>query len=234
MQAFMNEKPSSKLSNAALQKRTLLPEKPTAITLSGKYVRLEPLVVSRDAKPLFDVSNGSPLKLREQTIESYDADALIWRYMFEGPFNSFADFEISLQTNARASNGLCLCVFDAMSNRQVGMVNFMNNSPAHLKIELGGIWYSPIVQRTQANTEATYLMLKHAFGLGYRRLEWKCHADNERSRRTALRMGFKFESIQESHMIMKDSNRDTAWFRILEKEWPEVQKNLELCLYSKW
>jgi RimJ/RimL family protein N-acetyltransferase len=96
----------------------------------------------------------------------------------------------------------------------------MNNSPADLKIELGGIWYSPAVQRTPANTEATYLMLQHAFELGYRRVEWKCHSDNERSRQAALRMGFKFEGIQESHMIVKGRIAIRPGFAI-ETEWPE-------------
>jgi RimJ/RimL family protein N-acetyltransferase len=114
----------------------------------------------------------------------------------------------------------------------VGVTNYMNNFPQHLKVELGSIWYSPIVQRTHANTEATYLMLKHAFELGYRRLEWKCDALNERSRRAALRMGFQFEGIQDSHFIIKDRNRDTAWFRILDREWGDVKSHLEKLLYA--
>ena len=126
-----------------------------------------------------------------------------------------------------------MCVFDISSGLQIGVANFMNNIPSHLKIELGGIWYSPIVQKSSANTEATYLMLKHCFELGYRRVEWKCHSLNERSRKSALRMGFKFEGIQESHMIAKNCNRDTAWFRVLESEWPEVKQNLEQLLARK-
>lgn len=223
----------SQLPAAVLARCDLLPPKPAPVTLVGQYVRLEPLLVARDAPALFDVSNGSPITLGERAVDAYDADALIWRYLFEGPFENLEDFRASLQTHVDAANGLCLCVFDLASGRQVGVTNFMNNSPAHLKIELGGIWYSPIVQRTQANTEATYLMLKHAFDLGYRRLEWKCHAHNERSRRAALRMGFKFEGIQESHMIVKGRNRDTAWFRILEAEWPEVKEKLEALLYNR-
>jgi RimJ/RimL family protein N-acetyltransferase len=219
------------LPAAVLARRDLLPDKPAPVTLTGQYVRLEPLVVARDAQPLFEVSNGNAITLGERSIDAYDADVLIWRYMFDGPFENMANFAAGLQAHVNASNGLCLCVFDLASGRHVGVTNFMNNSPAHLKIELGGIWYSPVVQRTQANTEATYLMLKHAFDLGYRRLEWKCHSHNERSRRAALRMGFKFEGIQESHMIVKGRNRDTAWFRILETEWPEVKEKLELLLY---
>lgn len=208
-----------------LARRTLLPEKPTTVVLSGKYVRLEPLLLARDAKPLFEVSNGTPITLKDRSIESYDADALIWRYMFDGPFRTLADFETYLSSYLHASNGLCLCVFDIQSGRQIGVTNFMNNSPAHLKIELGGIWYSPIAQRTAANSEATYLMLKHAFELGYRRIEWKCHANNERSRLAAMRLGFTFEGIQENHMIVKGCSRDTAWFRIIDTEWPELKKN---------
>jgi RimJ/RimL family protein N-acetyltransferase len=210
-----------------------LPLKPAPVTLAGQYVRLEPLVVARDAPSLFEVSNGNPITLGERSVDAYDADSLIWRYMFDGPFENIEDFRAGLPTHVDAANGLCLCVFDLASGRQVGVTNFMNNSPAHLKIELGGIWYSPVVQRTQANTEATYLMLTHAFDLGYRRLEWKCHAHNERSRRAALRMGFKFEGIQESHMIVKGRNRDTAWFRLLEAEWPEVKEKLEALLYNR-
>ncbi len=216
-----------------LARREQLPLKPAPVTLTGRYVRLEPLVIARDAQPLFEFSNGSPITLEERSIEAYDADTLIWRYMFNGPFASLADFSASLQEQVNAANGLCLCVFDLASGRQVGAANYMNNVPAHLKIELGSIWYSPVAQRSKANTEATYLMLKHAFALGYRRLEWKCHSHNERSRRSALRMGFKFEGIQDSHLIVKGRNRDTAWFRILDIEWPEVQAHLERLLYGR-
>jgi RimJ/RimL family protein N-acetyltransferase len=213
-----------------LCKRELLPEKPSPTTLHGRYVRLEPLVVGRDTVKLFEVSNGSPIVLGNRSLASYDAKDIIWRYLFDGPFVNINDFTASLSLQVSAPNGLCLCVFDVASNQPVGVVNFMNNQPAHLKIELGGIWYSPIVQGTKANTEATYLMLHHAFNLGYRRVEWKCNALNERSRRSALRMGFQFEGIQESHLIIKGYNRDTAWFRLLDTEWPNVKKKLEQML----
>jgi RimJ/RimL family protein N-acetyltransferase len=215
-----------------LARRSQLPLKPTPVTLTGRYVRLESLVMERDVPPLFELSNGSPISLGDRSVEAYDADGLIWRYMFSGPFETLAEFSATMQGQVDAANGLCLCVFDVASGRQVGAANYMNNVPDHLKIELGSIWYSPLVQRTPANTEATYLMLKHAFELGYRRLEWKCHSLNERSRRAALRMGFKFEGIQENHLIVKNRNRDTAWFRILDSEWPEVQAHLEQLLYS--
>ena len=220
------------LPASILARRSWLPDKPTLVKLMGEYVYLEPLIASRDAKTLFAMSNGTPITLGERSVSAYSSDELIWRYMFDGPFENEVDFEASLIPYINAPTGLAFCVFDRSSRRQVGVANFMNNSPAHLKIELGGIWYSPIVQRTQANTEATYLMLKAAFDLGYRRVEWKCDSQNQRSRYAALKIGFKFEGIQESHMIMKNCNRDTAWFRMLESEWPEAKKKLEALLYK--
>ncbi len=220
------------LSDEVLAKRAQLPLKPEAVILTGTFVRLEPLVVERDAASLFAVSNGDPITIGDRTIEAYDADALVWRYMSGGPYDSLDDFKASLQRQVEAPNALCLCVFDVASGQPIGVTNLMNNAPADLKIELGGIWYSPVMQSTGANTEATYLMLQHAFGLGYRRLEWKCHSHNERSRRSALRMGFVFEGIQEQHIIVKNRNRDTTWFRILDSEWPEVKIKLETRLYG--
>lgn len=222
-----------KLPTNTLERRTQLPEKPSPVILSGKYIRLEPLVVERDAQRLFEMSNGSALELGDRSMNSYNADELVWRYMFDGPFNNVEELAGSLQSQVNASNGCCMCVFDVSSGTQIGIANFMNNIPSHLKIELGGIWYSPIVQKSPANTEAIYLMLKHCFELGYRRVEWKCHSLNERSRQVAIRMGFKFEGIQENHMIAKNCNRDTAWFRILDNEWPKVKQNLEQLLTRK-
>jgi len=183
-----------KLPEAILARRAQLPLKPATATLTGRRIRLAPLVVERDAPALFAVSNGDPITIGHRTVGAYDADALVWRYLSGGPFATLDDFAASLHRQVEAPNALCLCVFDLASNRQIGVTNLMNNVPADLKIELGGIWYSPVMQRTGANTEATYLMLKHAFGLGYRRLEWKCHDHNERSRQSALRMGFTFRA----------------------------------------
>jgi RimJ/RimL family protein N-acetyltransferase len=214
-----------------LANRDRLPTRLTPVTLTGQYVRLEPLQLERDAEALHTVSNGTPIQLNGRSIDSYDT-SLIWHYLFAGPFATLDDLIGYLRPQVEANNGLCMCVFDRASGRQVGVANYMNNAPEHLKVELGSIWYSPIVQRTHANTEATYLMLKHAFELGYRRVEWKCDSLNERSRRAALRMGFQFEGIQDSHMIIKGRNRDTAWFRMLDQDWAEAKMHLEGMLYS--
>jgi RimJ/RimL family protein N-acetyltransferase len=220
------------LEPATLALAHQLPRKPAPVTLNGRFVRLEPLDLARDAAALWRVSNGEAISVGDRSIDPYDAEKLIWRYLFAGPFGSLADFVAYCEQQRDAADGLCLTVFDAATGTQIGMVNFMSNAPAHLKIELGGIWYSPIAQGTKANAEATYLMLGHAFGLGYRRVEWKCNALNVRSRRAALRLGFQFEGIQESHMIVKGRNRDTAWYRILAHEWPAVEHHLSQQLYE--
>jgi RimJ/RimL family protein N-acetyltransferase len=210
-----------------LERRAELPLKIAPVTLAGRWVRLEPYDPARDAGPLFAVSNGQATALGERSIATYDADELIWRYMFGGPFTDVDAFVAYMRGQHEAANGLCLTVFDIATDRQVGICNYMTNMPEHLKIELGSIWYSPLVQRTNANLESTYLMLRHAFDLGYRRVEWKCDSLNERSRRAALRMGFQFESIQDAHFIIKNRNRDTAWYRVLDREWPGVKAQIE-------
>jgi RimJ/RimL family protein N-acetyltransferase len=221
-----------KLPDNILAPAKKLPVKPDPVTITGRYVRLEPTDLERDGARLYAISNGQPASLGDHTIDAYDPDERIWRYMFSGPFTTEEAFLAHMRPQINAANGLCYTVFDIPTNQQVGIINYMNNFPDHLKIELGSIWYSPLVQRSHANAESTYLLLKHAFELGYRRLEWKCNALNERSRRSALRMGFQFEGIQEAHMIVKGCNRDTAWFRILDKDWPDAQRKLETLLYS--
>jgi RimJ/RimL family protein N-acetyltransferase len=223
---------SPHLPDELLRRSYNLPLKPAPVVLPGRFVRLEPLALHH-AAVLYAHSNGAPIELACRTYPAYDADELIWRYLFVGPFADFAGFERYIVESIGGADRLVFCVVEQESDQPVGVVNLMSNAPAHLRIELGGIWYSPIVQRTQANLESTYLMLSHCFGLGYRRVEWKCDSRNERSRRAALRMGFAFEGIQEYHMIVKGRSRDTAWFRMLDHEWPAVQARLETMLYGR-
>ena len=207
-----------------------LPRKPDLVTLAGELVMLRPVDIEADSEPLFAGSDGRPITLGTRSIPAYDADAMIWRYMPWGPFEDADAMRSSLASQAAALDGIPLTVVDRPTGRQVGIVNLMTNDPSSLKIELGGIWYSPIVQRTGANAEATWLMLQHVFGLGYRRVEWKCDSLNARSRHAALRMGFQFEGIQEQHRITKGRNRDTAWFRIVAEEWPAVDARLRALI----
>lgn len=213
-----------------LARCALLPLKPDEAVLIGRRVRLQPLDLERDVPLLHVRSNGSPAQMGVRSIDAYDADALVWRYMSVGPFADEAALRDSLREQVNAPDRLALCVIDRDSESPVGVVNLMSNSPANLSIELGSIWYSPLAQGTGANSEAAYLMLLHVFSLGYRRVVWKCDALNARSRAAAQRIGFQFEGIHEQHMILKGRNRDTAWFRILDSEWANVRAGLELLV----
>ena len=188
-----------------LARRTDLPKKPAPITLTGSLVQLRPLDLDADVDELHALSNTP------------DCDERVWRYMSGGPFATAIDLRNWLAAQDAADDGRPFTVF--MHDRRVGVANLIANQPQHLKIELGSIWYAPTAQRTGASREATMLLLAHVFALGYRRAEWKCDALNEPSRRAALSYGFKFEGIQEAHYIIKDRNRDTAWFRMLDHEW---------------
>lgn len=218
------------LSDEILERRSKLPLKPAPVTLTGRTVRLTPPDLEHDLAPLHSVSNGQPIDWGDRRADGFDADALIWRYMTGGPFSGEEDLAAWLRSQIESPNGLCLCVHDLAANRPIGTVGIINNSPSDLKVELGHIWYSPVAQRTAANTESVAMLLQHVFELGYRRVEWKCHALNERSRQAALRLGFTFEGIQQYHYIIKGRSRDTAWFRILDHEWPRVKALLDKLL----
>ena len=221
------------LSEETLARRDILPRKPEAVVLRGKRIRLQPLELARDIPPLFARSNGQPASLGTHSIEAYDADQLIWRYMSAGPFADEDGLRAWLGTQVETPDTLALSVYDIDTDSLIGVTNLMSNNPQHLSIELGNIWYSPLVQKTGVNTEAIYLMLNHVFNLGYRRVIWKCDALNTRSRRSALRLGFQFEGIHEQHLIVKGRNRDTAWFRILDNEWDAVRQQLEARLEAR-
>jgi RimJ/RimL family protein N-acetyltransferase len=208
-----------RLPDEVLARRSALPRKPEPVVLTGPRLKLVPLVVERDAEALHAVSNGEPARWGDRTVDAYDPDEAVWRYMPGGPFDDVAGLAAYLAKLVAAPDGLCLCVTDGTSGQPLGAVNYQANMPEHLKVELGNIWYGPVAQGTGANTEATHLLLEHAFGLGYRRVEWKCDALNRRSRRAAERLGFTFEGIQDAHYIVKGRNRDTAWFRMLDSEW---------------
>ena len=112
------------------------------------------------------------------------------------------------------------------------MASYLRIDPTNGEIEVGHLAYSPRLQRTPAATEAMYLMMRHAFDLGYRRYEWKCNASNGPSRSAAERLGFAFEGVFRQHMIVKGRNRDTAWFSILDTEWPERRAIFAKCLMA--
>jgi RimJ/RimL family protein N-acetyltransferase len=112
-----------------------------------------------------------------------------------------------------------------------GMASYLEIRPSMASIEMGYIWFAPFLQRTRQSTEALFLMLRHAFDeLGYRRVQWRCNALNNRSRATASRLGFVFEGIFYQHMIVKGRNRDTAWYSLLDHEWPACRARFQAWL----
>ncbi len=183
------------------------------VVLEGRLVRLEPLDVERHADDLYAAQAVAPE---------------IWMYLPDGPFSSEADFRAWLVTRAAASDPLFYAIVDRASGCALGMASYLRINPDHGVIEVGYIWYSPVLQRTPAATETMYLMARHVFeDLGYRRYEWKCNALNEPSRRAALRLGFRYEGTFRQHMVVKDQNRDTAWYSMLDSEWPAVKAAFE-------
>src|SRR5262249_47942743 len=132
---------------------------------------------------------------------------------------------------ASTDDPLFFGIVDGATGCAAGYASYMRIEPAHRAIEVGGILYTPALQRTRGATEAMYLMARHAFeDLGYRRYEWKCDSQNEPSRRSALRLGFTFEGIFRQHMIVRGRNRDTAWYSIIDNEWPSRKQAFQRWL----
>lgn len=165
------------------------------------------------------------------THDGSDEAVRMWTYMAYGPWPDEPAMRGWLDTLPASEDPLFLTVIDRRAGDPVGIVTFMNVDPAMRHLELGNIWFVPRAQRTRANTEAVYLMLREAFDeLGHRRVEWKCDSLNARSRAAAERLGFTFEGIFRQHMVVKGRNRDTAWYAMLDGEWPAVKANMERWL----
>jgi RimJ/RimL family protein N-acetyltransferase len=197
-------------------------ELPRHRDLVGTFVWLAPVDPPVHAEALWACSHG------DARTES------LWTYMPYGPFPEVADMRAWLERCAASEDPLFFAVIDGPSAAPVGMASMLNVDPAMRRLELGHIWYGPAAQRSRANTEAAALLLRVAFDeLGNRRVEWKCDALNERSTAAALRLGFTFEGIFRQHMVVKGRNRDTAWFAMLDTEWPERKANLERWLSSE-
>ena len=193
-------------------------QRPRATTLEGRVVRMVPLDPVAHAGALFDATRG-------------EENEQLWLYLFEGPFATRAAFDSHLQQKASSEDPLFFAIVDKSSGDAVGYASYLRIEPAHRVIEVGNILYTPGLQRTIGATEAMYLMARHVFeDLGYRRYEWKCNALNAPSRKAALRLGFTFEGVFRQHMMVKGRNRDTAWFSMLDSEWPKRKAAFERWL----
>jgi len=188
----------------------------SGVALEGELARLEPVDVARHAAQLFAAQSSAPE---------------LWEYLPYGPFWSEAAFRVWLTERAASSDPLFYTIIERTSGRALGMASFLRVEPGHGVIEVGHIWYSPPLQRTRLATDAMYVMARHVFDdLGYRRYEWKCNALNEPSRRAAVRLGFTFEGVFRQHMVIKGENRDTAWYSMLDGEWPAAKAAFEAWL----
>lgn len=187
--------------------------------LEGERIALEPLEPERHGDALYAASHGSEEAKR------------IWTYLPDGPFADLASFRRWLDPKPFEPDRLYYAFRDKRSQRLGGMATYLDIRPAMGSIEIGYIWFAPFLQRTPQATEALYLLLAYAFdGLGYRRMQWRCNALNEKSRNAATRLGFRFEGIFYQHMVVKGCNRDTAWYSVLDVEWPQVRANFERWL----
>ena len=190
--------------------------RPGAVTLQGRYGRVERLAPGRHGGDLWSALQG------------HDE---IWTYMSAyGPFADAAAFQQWLASREQLVDPYYYTILDT-SGRALGLSTLMEIRPEHRSIEVGHIVYSPALQRTPLATEAQYLLAAYVFDtLGYRRYEWKCNALNSASRRAALRFGFGFEGVLRQHMIAKGRNRDTAYFSMLDSEWPARKATFERWL----
>jgi RimJ/RimL family protein N-acetyltransferase len=195
---------------------------PEARVADGRWIRLEPVDAARHGPVLYAASHGDA------------ATEELWTYMAYGPFPSAAAMEEWLGQCATSRAVVYHVVVDKASGQPCGMAAYQNIVPADRRLEIGHIWYAPRAQRGVANTETAYLLVREAFDrLGYRRVEWKCNALNERSRAAARRLGFRYEGTFRAHMIVKGRNRDTAWFAMTDEDWPRVRAHFEQWLDAK-
>ncbi len=185
--------------------------------LVGRSCRLERIDAARHAAELYEAYGDAP-------------DGRDWTYLLAGPFETFAVYRTYLAVVAEQSDPMHYAIIDAGNGKAVGTLALMRIDATNGVIEVGSVTYSPRLKRTRMATEAMALLLKHVFDdLGYRRFEWKCDALNAPSRAAALRYGFTFEGIFRQAVVTRQRNRDTAWFSIIDSEFPALH-----TAYSQW
>lgn len=192
--------------------------RPERARLEGQYCALEPLDPARHGRDLLGAHESAP-------------DARLWTYLTAGPFHDDAEFHAYLQAIAGSADALHFAVVDAVTQRASGTLSLMRMDPANGVIEVGHVAFSPGLQRTRASTEAQYLLMRYVFDeLQYRRYEWKCDHLNTPSCQAALRLGFQFEGVFRNAVVYKQRSRDTAWYSIIDSEWPVRREAFERWL----
>lgn len=191
------------------------PRAPDVDVLDGRFVRLERLSCDRHGAALFQAYSG------------HDA---VWTYLPVGPFHSSAQYQRWVRENETSTDPYFFAIQDKMSGKWAGVGSFLRITPNAGTIEVGFLTFSPQLQRTPAATEAMFLMMQWAFEAGYRRYEWKCDALNVPSRRAAQRLGFSYEGVFRQATVVKGRNRDTAWFAVIDREWPALKEAFHVWL----
>ena len=192
--------------------------RPDGRTLEGRYCCLEVLDPVRHAEDLYAAF-------------SEDRTGELWTYMVDGPYSSFDTFLAAVEKAGTARGFLYYAVLEKSTGLALGRAAYLRVDPVMGNMEVGSIAYSPRLQRTNMATEAVYLMLRHAFDdLGYRRCEWKCDSLNAASRRAAVRLGFSYEGLFRQAMVYKGRNRDTAWYAMVDGDWPGIRQGVERWL----
>jgi RimJ/RimL family protein N-acetyltransferase len=188
---------------------------PGAVTLQGRFCSVEPLEAKRHSDPLW------------QAVKGHDE---LWAYMRCGPFADEDAFRAFMLHRETRPDRTAYAIIDPKGGVK-GTFCLMETRPEDRVIEVGSIFYAPSMQQSALGTEAQYLLMRHVFEeLGYRRYEWKCNALNLKSRRAAERYGFTFEGVFRQDAIIKGRNRHTAWFSIIDKEWPLLKQRFERWL----
>jgi RimJ/RimL family protein N-acetyltransferase len=193
--------------------------RPERIEIEGRLVRVEPLDADRHAAELYHLLHGDPDRER------------VWDYLPYGPFPDQAGYEAWVRDVVSRDDPMFYAIRRKRTGQVQGVASLMEIRPQHGVIEIGHINLSTALQNTVEATEGLYLLMRYAMDdLRYRRFEWKCNALNQGSRSAAGRLGFSYEGTFYQHSVPKGHNRDTAWFSILDYEWPAIRANFETWL----
>lgn len=191
--------------------------RPSGETLNGKFCRLEHINPQKHGDSLFEAY--------QQATDQRD-----WTYLAVGPFNDRHEFQRYLELQSQSKDPLHYIVVERATGKALGTLALMRIDDKNGVVEVGFVIYSPALKHSRIATEAQYLLMSYALGtLGFRRYEWKCDSLNAASRKAALRLGFQFEGVFRNLVIYKGRTRDTAWFSIIDSEWPRLEQ-----AYNRW
>ena len=221
---FEQKNTMENINRQKIPQKITFPKQPEYKILSGEYVKLQQLQ-EQNMSTLYDLSHNT------------NSDKEIWNYILKGPFDNIMVMSQYYQS-VQDKGSLVFCVHNQNTNVPIGIMCLMDIQIAHGSIEFGGIWYAKEFQGTKVNTEAIYLLLKYCIDeLGFRRIVWKCDDDNQKSKSAAVRLGFTYEGLFKDYMIIVKNNltynRDTAWYRLLAKDWGLIKQNYITWLYAK-